>query len=40
VLLWNQGYWQDAAVIGRTILEVALQAMYFRKDPEKFAPPC
>jgi hypothetical protein len=38
VLLWNQGYWQDAAVLARTILEVSLQSLLFRKEPEKFAP--
>ena len=37
LLLWKNGYWQDAAMLGRTILEIALQAMYFRKEPEKFA---
>lgn len=36
-LLWAQGYWQDAAAIGRTILELALQAMYFRLNPESMA---
>src|SRR5713101_8892147 len=37
LLLWKSGYWQDAAMLGRTILEIALQAMYFRKEPERFA---
>ena len=37
ILLWKNGYWQDAAMLGRTILEIALQAMYFRKEPERFA---
>lgn len=37
LLLWRNGYWQDAAMLGRTILEIALQAMYFRRDPDKFA---
>jgi uncharacterized protein DUF5677 len=37
IVLWKNGYWQDAAMLGRTILEIALQAMYFRKEPEKFA---
>ena len=37
ILLWRNGYWQDAAMLGRTILEIALQAMYFRREPERFA---
>jgi hypothetical protein len=37
MLLWNCGYWQNAAMIGRSILEVALQAMYFAKDPSLYA---
>ena len=37
ILLWRNGYWQDAAMLGRTVLEIALQAMYFRKEPDRFA---
>jgi hypothetical protein len=37
ILLWRSGYWQDAAMVGRTILEIALQAMYFRREPDRFA---
>jgi len=36
-LLWTNGYWQDAAAIGRTILEVSLQALYFRRNPDDLA---
>ena len=37
ILLWRNGYWQDAAMLGRTILEIALQAMYFRSEPDRYA---
>jgi len=37
VLLWNSGYWQNAAMTGRSILEVALQARFFLKDPTLYA---
>jgi hypothetical protein len=37
ILLWNAGYWQNAAMTGRSILEVALQAMFFLKDPTLYA---
>ncbi len=37
-LLWEHGYWQDAAAVARTILELAYQARYFKTDPSTFAP--
>jgi Family of unknown function (DUF5677) len=37
MLLWNCGYWQNAAMTGRSILEVALQARFFLKDPALYA---
>lgn len=35
--LWNSGFWQDAAVIGRTVLEIALQARYLGERPNERA---
>jgi hypothetical protein len=34
LLLWREGYWQDAAALSRTILEIAFQAKYLSEDPE------
>jgi len=34
LLLWREGYWQDAATLARTILEIAFQAKYLGEDPE------
>jgi hypothetical protein len=37
LLLWREGYWQDAAALSRTILEIAFQAKYLSEDPEQRA---
>jgi Family of unknown function (DUF5677) len=34
LLLWREGYWQDAAALTRTILEVVFQSKYLSEDPE------
>jgi hypothetical protein len=34
LLLCREGYWQDAAALSRTILEIAFQAKYLSEDPE------
>jgi Family of unknown function (DUF5677) len=34
LLLWREGYWQDAAALSRTILEISFQATYLSGDPE------
>jgi Family of unknown function (DUF5677) len=34
LLLWREGYWQDAAALARTILEIDFQAKYLSEDPE------
>jgi hypothetical protein len=33
VLLWREGYWQDAAALARTLLEIAFQSKYLSEDP-------
>lgn len=37
LLLWREGYWQDAAALSRTILEIAFQAKYLSENPEERA---
>ncbi len=34
VLLWNQGYPEDAFVLTRTLFEISLQARYILQDPQ------
>lgn len=34
MLLYHQGFWQDAASIGRTVLELDFQARWLDKDPQ------
>jgi len=34
LLLWREGYWQDAATLARTILEIVFQSKYMSNDPE------
>src|SRR5260370_21858866 len=33
-LLWQDGYWQDASSLSRTILELMFHSYYLRRDPE------
>jgi hypothetical protein len=37
LLLWREGYWQDASALARTILEIVFQAKYLSEDPEQRA---
>ena len=34
VLLWNQGYPEDAFILTRTLFEISLQARYISEDPQ------
>jgi len=34
ILLFREGFWQDAATISRTLLELGFRARWFSKDPE------
>src|SRR5260370_40086905 len=36
-LLWQEGYWQDASSLARTILELVFQSEYLSRDPEAHA---
>jgi len=33
LLLWREGYWQDAVALSRTLLEIVLQSRYLSGDP-------
>jgi hypothetical protein len=35
--LWELGYWQDAAMLGRTVLDIFFQIAYLATDPERLA---
>lgn len=35
--LWTIGYWQDAAILGRTIWDIFFQVAYLATDPERLA---
>lgn len=37
ILLYQSGFWQDAASIARTLLELSFQVRLFKKDPDNAA---
>ena len=36
-LLFEEGYWQDAGALSRTILEIVFQSKFLSEDPEAHA---